>query len=253
MLWAIDVGNTHTVVGLYDTEWRVTWRLATHSGDTEDQLAATLQSLCQSTSLPFQADQVVVGSVVPSVNSVWRQFSTKWLGREAVFLQSGAQVGLNVTYEPPHSVGADRIANALGGMEKYGRPLIVVDFGTATTFDTLDRDGNYVGGAILPGVLVSLTALAAKAAKLPEVDLAAPEHAIGTNTIDALRSGVMFGYAGSVDAVAGRIKAELGGSARVIATGGLAGSFQTLSKEIEAIEPNLTLDGLRLALARIAL
>lgn len=252
MLWAIDVGNTHTVVGLYDTQWRATWRLATHSGDTEDQLAATLQGLCYLASLPFAADQLIVGSVVPSVNTVWRSFASEWLQTNAVFLNNGAQVGLSVTYDPPHAVGADRIANALAGVERYGAPLVVVDFGTATTFDTIDRQGQYVGGAILPGVLVSLQALATKAAKLPEVDLGAPDHAIGRNTVDALRSGVMFGYAGSVDAIARRIKQELGGDAKVIGTGGLAPLFRTLSQEMEAIEPNLTLDGLRLALERIA-
>ena len=248
MLWAIDVGNTHTVVGLYEGDWKAVWRLATHSGDTEDQIAATLHQLCSAQGIEFRAKRVIVGSVVPSANATWKYFAEKWMGVAPVFLESGDQVDLSITYDPPRAVGADRIANALAGIYKYGKPVIVVDFGTATTFDVVDSEGNYVGGAILPGVQISMEALAGRAAKLPSISLAAPDKAIGRNTVDALRSGVMFGYAGAVDALAKKIRAELGGVARVIGTGGLAPAFLDLSEEIESVDVNLTLDGLILAL-----
>lgn len=252
MLWAIDIGNTHTVVGLYDGEWRAVWRLATSTNQTEDELAAVLSQLCDAKGLPFRADRMIVGSVVPNANIGWRHLAEKWMGIKTAFLESGAQVGLTVTYDPPHAVGADRIANALAGIAKYGAPIIVVDFGTATTFDTVDSSATYVGGAILPGVLVSMEALASRAAKLPPISLGAPDHAIGRNTVDALRSGVMHGYAGAVDAVATRIRDELGGTARIIATGGLAKAFQDLSEVIELVDSNLTLDGLVIAESRIS-
>lgn len=252
MLWAIDVGNTHTVIGLYDSQWQAVWRLATHSGDTEDQLMATLGQLCSQSQLPFEATDVIVGSVVPSSNETWRLFASKWLKRQAVFVESGPQVGLEVTYDPPLAVGADRIANALAAIVLVGAPVIVVDFGTATTFDTVDSMGRYVGGSIMPGVLISLDALAAKAAKLPSVALDQPRTAIGRNTVDALRSGVMYGYAGAVDNVLRLIKSELGGQVPTIGTGGLATAFMGLCREIEREEPNLTLDGLRLAHRQIS-
>lgn len=253
MLWAIDVGNTHTVVGLHDgREWVSVWRLATNAGDTEDHFAATLGQLCEMAGHPLAADGVVIGSVVPTVNAAWAAFASEWLGKPATFLETGAQVGVQVSYEPPHAVGADRIANTLAAVEKYGFPIIIVDFGTATTFDTVDSTGCYVGGAILPGVLVSVEALAQRAAKLPSVSLRNPGPAIGRNTVDALHSGVMYGYAGSVDALCRRISAELGGSVKVIATGGLASAFLGLCETIELVEPDLTLDGLLIAFKRTA-
>lgn len=253
MLWAIDVGNTHTVVGLHNGAWAAVWRLETHSGDTEDQLAATFGQLCQATGLPFKADALIIGSVVPSVESTWRHFGEKWLRQTPVFLERGAQVGLEVTYDPPHAVGADRIANALAAIAQYGAPVVAVDFGTATTFDTVDADGRYIGGAILPGVLISVEALSQRAARLPSISLVEPKQAIGRNTVDALRSGVMLGYAGAVDALARQIRSELGGKPTLVATGGLAGAFSNLCKEIDVVNPNLTLEGLLLAHQRIVL
>lgn len=252
MLWAIDVGNTHTVVGLHDGNWRAVWRLATDPGDTEDHFAAVLGQLCDMANIPMNAIGVVVGSVVPSVNAAWASFSQEWLGCKAHFVETGAQVGLEVSYDPPHAVGADRIANALAAIKKYGAPVIVVDFGTATTFDTIDSEGRYVGGAILPGVLVSLNALSHRAAKLPSVSLQAPEKAIGRNTVDALQSGVMFGYAGSVDSLCKKISAELGGHVNVVATGGLAGAFLDLCQSFDTADPTLTLDGLAIAFSQMA-
>lgn len=251
MLWAIDVGNTHTVVGRHDGDsWRAVWRLKS-GHQTEDDLASTLWPLCQLSGLPFESRAIVVGSVVPTENVVWQRFAERWLGTVPRFLTTGAEVGLEVAYNPPQAVGADRIANALAAIESFGSPVVVVDFGTATTFDTVDEAGRYIGGAIMPGVEVSVAALASRAAKLPSIGLRAPTEAIGRDTVSSLESGVMFGYAGAVDAVVGRIVQELGGSARVVSTGGLGGVFGGLSRAIERYEPNLTLDGLRLAWPRL--
>lgn len=248
MLWAIDVGNTHTVFGLHDgIAWREPWRLATEQIQTEDSLAAMLDPLCRLGGIPFKASGVVVASVVPKVNDSLQRLAKKWLDCEVQFLNHGDQVGLKVDYNPIHAVGADRIANAVAALELFKPPIIVVDFGTATTFDTIDKDGTYVGGAILPGVLTSLDGLVQRTAKLPQIALKKPEQAIGKTTVQSLESGVMFGYAGAIDALAKRIRAELGGNVKVIATGGLGDEFSTLCEEIQGYEANLTLDGLRIS------
>lgn len=248
MLWAIDVGNTQTVVGIHDGErWRAQWRLQSDRERTEDELIATLRTLCDHAGLAFVAEGFVVCSVVPSIDVVWERFAARGLSVAARFLRNGAQVGVQVDYNPPHAVGADRIANALAAWDRYGTACIVVDFGTATTFDTVDHRGHYVGGAIQPGPMVALESLAGRTAKLPLFALETPQKAIGTDTVSSLQSGFMFGYAGAIDAVARRIKAELQGPVKVVSTGGLGGLFLPLCEEIEAHEPLLTLDGLRLA------
>lgn len=248
MLWAIDVGNTHSVIGLHNgADWVASWRLSTPLIRTEDELAAQLKSLCDVANLDFSASAVAVASVVPAANEAFGRFAQKWFGRTAWFLVSGEQVGVKVTYDPPKAVGADRIANAVAAIELGLPPAIVVDFGTATTFDTIDGDGTYLGGAILPGVLVSLEGLVAHTAKLPQIALRAPQRAVGKTTIESLESGVMFGYAGAIDALSRRISAELGGDVTVVSTGGLGEAFANLCETISRHEPNLTLDGLRLA------
>jgi type III pantothenate kinase len=245
MLWAIDVGNTHTVVGVHDgSHWAAVWRLATLSR-TEDETAALLAQLGSMVGISLKGDQVVVASVVPSQDEVWSLLAAKWLDLEAWFLRKGSDVGLEVTYDPPHAVGADRIANALAAIKLFGAPVVVVDFGTATTFDVVDSGGRYVGGAIVPGVATSVEALSRGTSKLPPVSLEAPSHAIGRNTVQAIQSGVMFGYAGAIDSLAAKIQAELGGGAKFVATGGLAGRFHGLCQCLDVVEPLLTLDGLR--------
>jgi len=252
MLWAIDVGNTQTVLGLHDGQaWRAVWRLATRETGTEDELAATLRTLCDLEGVPLLADGVIVGSVVPAVNDTLERLSRKWLRQEAKFLRTGHEVGLAVEYQPPTAVGADRIANAIAALELISAPLMVVDFGTATTFDVVGANGAYLGGSILPGPLVSMEALFSHTAKLPQIQLAAPAHAIGRTTVEALQSGIVLGYAGAIDAVAGRIKAELGGEVPVLVTGGLGAQFMDLCLSLNRYEPNLTLDGLRIAHARM--
>lgn len=251
MLWAIDAGNTQTVVGIWNGDgWAHVWRLETDRHRTEDELAVQLKVLSDLEGVQFQARQAVMASVVPALNPVWKALCLERLGAEFWSLETGAQVGLPVTYDPPHAVGADRIANAVGALALFEPPIVVVDFGTATTFDVIDAEGRYAGGAILPGVTISMEALAGRAAKLPPIALRVPEAAIGRNTVQALESGIMWGYAGSVNELAKRIAEELGQSPKVVATGGLGAVFVDLCPAVEVYLPNLTLDGLRLALER---
>jgi type III pantothenate kinase len=251
MLWAIDVGNTHAVFGLWDGRaWRATWRLDSHAIHTEDQLAATLAKLCDLASLPFEADGVVVASVVPPVNEVIERFGEKWLGVEPKFLSGSEDFGIEVLYDPPAAVGADRIANALGALALAEPPIVVVDFGTATTFDGIDAEGRYVGGGIMPGIEVSLEALTSHTAKLPSIELKPPKRAVGKTTAESMQAGIVLGYAGGIDAVVRRMAAELGARPAAIATGGLGKLLCQVCETLERYEPNLTLDGLRIAWER---
>jgi type III pantothenate kinase len=247
MLLAIDVGNTNTVYGLWNgTEWLALWRRKTEPEETEDQLGPWLLDLFRLTGGDPRPRSVVAASVVPAMDDVLQKLGERYLNAPVAFLRNGREVGIRVEYQPADAVGADRIANALGALERFKPPVIVVDFGTATTFDAIDREGAYLGGAILPGVQISSQALFGRTAKLPQVDFRAPETAIGRNTKHALQSGIVLGYAGAIDALADRIAEELGG-AQVIATGGLGSLFLGVCRTIERYEPTLTLDGLRLA------
>lgn len=255
MLLAIDVGNTHCVFGVWhEGRWTAQWRHRTDPETTEDQLGAWLRTMFEMTGLSWTVERVVCACVVPPMVEPLRLLSERWIGRPIRFLKDGASVGLTVTYQPPTSVGADRLANALGALALAKPPLIVVDFGTGTNFDAVDGEGRYVGGAIMPGILVGSEALFRRAAKLPHVEglaLAAPPQAIGRTTVEALQSGIVLGYAAAIDGLAARMDAELGGDCRVLATGGLGGMFLGLCDRIERFEPTLTLDGLRIASERL--
>lgn len=252
MLLAIDVGNTHTVFGLWDGErWVATWRRSTYMRETEDELAVWLKGLFDLEGIPWQIDSAICGSVVPQVNDALQRMCRRYAGIELRFLTTGLEVGLPVSYEPPHAVGADRIANALAALARYTPPIVVVDFGTATTFDAINLNGVYVGGSILPGVTIAAHALTERTAKLPQVSLDAPEDAIGRNTVHSLQSGIMLGYAGAIDGLSRRIRCELGGQAKVLATGGLGRLFLDICETIESYEPTLTLDGLVIANERL--
>lgn len=252
MLWAVDVGNTQTVVGVWDGKaWVQVWRLATNVSATEDELAVALHGLATLAGLRFEADAIVIGSVVPRVEEAWASLASKHLTRPAKFLRSGADVGLTVTYDPPHAVGADRIANALAALALVPPPLVVVDLGTATTLDCVDASGAYVGGAIMPGVLLGLQALNEKTAKLPSIALRAPLVAVGRNTVASIESGVVLGYAGAVETLVQKVKAELGEPTTVFSTGGHGEVFAGLCPSIERHLPELTLDGLRIAHERL--
>ena len=252
MLWAIDVGNTQTVVGVFtEGKWAAEWRLTTDHERTEDELAAHLRPLVAAAGLEWRADGVIFASVVPPVDQTWRWFFERNLDCGFKQLKDGASVGLTVTYDPPHAVGADRIANALGALELFSAPIIVVDFGTATTLDCIDREGRYVGGSILPGVMVSLQSLVGRTAKLPAIGLEAPSAAIGKTTVESLQSGVVLGYAGAIDTLVARASEELGGGVKVVSTGGLGKVFGPVCSTIEEHLPYLTLDGLRIAWDRL--
>ncbi len=256
MLLAIDVGNTHCVFGVWhEGRWAAQWRHQTSPEITEDQLGAWLRTMFELASLPWSIHRIVCACVVPAMVDPIRLLASRWLGVEARFLRDGASVGLPVAYQPINSVGADRLANALGALAILKPPLIVVDFGTGTNFDAVDREGRYIGGAIMPGILVGSEALFRRAAKLPHVEglsLAAPPRAIGGTTVESLQSGIVLGYAAAIDGLSAKMDAELGGGCRVVATGGLGEMFLGLCERIERFEPTLTLDGLRIASERVS-
>jgi type III pantothenate kinase len=252
MLLAIDAGNTQTVYGLWDGEqWLATWRRNTDGAETEDELGVWLRGLFDLSGIPVRVDRVIAATVVPAIQTSIARLSEKWLKAPVQFLERGDQVGLAVDYEPKNAVGPDRIANALGALQKHEPPIIVVDFGTATTFDVVDRNGTYAGGAILPGIEVASSALVGRTSRLPRFDLKAPERAIGKNTVESLQSGMMLGYAGAIDSLAGRIDEELGGGSTIIATGGLGSIFVDLCEKIGSYDKTLTLDGLIVAAQRL--
>lgn len=247
MLLAIDVGNTHIVTGLFFGDGAPTcWRFPTELTMTEDQFAAMFFTLQEQASIGQKPSRVVVASVSPSVNHMIERFSQKWLSCEPRFLTSQSLPQMKISYEPSAAVGADRIANALAAKKFYTLPALVVDFGTATTFDAIGSGGEYLGGSILPGVEVSLEALVSHTAKLPRIELVPPKTAIGTTTVQSLQSGVVLGYAGAIDALTRAMREELGGKATVVATGGIAPLFGPLCKEIQEVNPHLTLEGLRI-------
>ncbi len=251
MLLAIDIGNTHSVYGLWDGKrWLASWRRSTDRSETEDELASWLHSLFAMKGLPFEINGVICASVVPALTPAIQSLG-RALNCPVQFLRNGAEVGLKVRYDPPHSVGADRLANALGALARFAPPLVVVDFGTATTFDVIDKKGAYIGGAIWPGVQVAGEALAGRTSQLPQVELRLSERAVGRSTVESLQSGLMHGYIGGIDALIRKIVEELGGSAKVVATGGLGETFVELCEGIEEYLPTLTLEGLLIAHARL--
>ena len=251
MLLAIDVGNTHTVFGLWNgKEWAETWRHRTNIEATEDEIAAWLRSMFELSGYSFSVDHVACASVVPGFDRTISMLSRSYFKTEVKFLTGASDHGVQVDYQPPTAVGADRIANAIGALASFKTPIIVVDFGTATTFDVIDENGVYAGGAILAGPLTSLQALVSKTAKLPAIELRAPETVIGKSTTHSIESGIMFGYAGAIDAICARMAGELGIQPTIIATGGLGSVFLPLCQQIDSYEPMLTLNGIRLFASR---
>lgn len=247
MLLAIDVGNSHTVFGVWNgKKWLATWRHQTDVETTEDELAGWLFQMISVSAISGRIDRIACASVVPGMNQILTLLSKKYFDRDVLFLTGSSDHGVKVDYNPPNAVGADRIANAIAALAQYQAPIIVVDFGTATTFDVINKDSVYVGGAIMAGPITSVQSLVSRTAKLPSIDLVAPETAIGKHTTHSIQSGVMFGYAGAIDALVGRISTELGSKPKVIATGGLGGVFTGLCESIESYDEMLTLDGIRM-------
>lgn len=229
-------------------KWLSFWRLPTKLEMTEDSLGATYLTLCREADIPTKPSAVMCASVVPPLNIVLEHFAERYLNSKIVFLSAEILPDMKIRYEPREAVGADRLANAIAAKAKYPLPAIVVDFGTATTFDAIGPGGEYFGGSIFPGVELSMEALFSKTAKLPRVELRHPVNAIGYSTVTSLQSGLVIGYAGAIDTLIREFKTELGGEAKVIATGGIATLFASHCKEIEEVEPMLTLEGLRVSL-----
>ena len=249
MLMAVDVGNTQTVLGLFEgAELRGQWRISTEAQRTSDELAVVFAGLLDLNGLELgQVSAMIVSSVVPGLTRSYRHLAEDVLGVPFYLVNAEMETGLKNRYDDPAAVGADRIVNAVATGEHYGFPAIIVDIGTATTVEAVDGEGCYLGGAIFTGLYVALEALVARTAKLPGVDLEEePPSAIATNTPDSIRSGFVYGYAGAIDALVRRLREELGEeNIRVVATGGPAGVIVRHCREIEEFDPNLTLKGLR--------
>ncbi len=246
MLLALDIGNTNISLGVYEGADRIAdWRIRTDRDRTADEHGILIKHLLEHRHIAIhQIRAIAISNVVPTMNEVLHQLSIRYFGVEPFFVGPDTEFGFAVHYDPPSDVGADRLVNAVAAYAQYGGPCIVVDFGTATTFDVVAENGDYLGGAIAPGIGISTEALFRLASRLYRVDLVAPPHAIGHTTPQAMQSGILYGFAGQVDALVERIKAELKGSARVIATGGLAELIAKESRTIEQIDPFLALDGL---------
>jgi len=248
MLLAIDIGNTAIDFGVFDKEEiRATWESATDIRKTADEYAVLLMNLFPRVGLTFtDIHHVIVGSVVPPLERTFEELSERYLGISPLVVSAGVKTGVRICTDNPREVGADRVANAVAAHRLYGGPVIVIDFGTATTLDAVSEDGDYLGGAIAPGIGIATEALFERASKLPRIELVAPPHAIGKNTVTAMQSGVIFGYVGLIESLVRRIRRELGGKARVIATGGLANVIAKETKIVEVVDPHITLVGLRL-------
>ena len=248
MLLAVDVGNTQTHFGIFEGERIVEhWRFATVRESTADQLAAALGNLLALRGYAFtDVDASVVSSTVPQLEPEWRQTAHRYLGHEILLVGPGTKTGLAIRYDNPREIGADRLVNAVAIRERFAGSAVCVDFGTATTFDVISGENEYLGGALLPGIEISLEALADRGARLPRVELGPPRGVIGKNTIDAIHSGVVFGYAGATDAILRRLYDELAERVDVVATGGLAGLVVPYTEEIDEVDEMLTLTGLRL-------
>jgi type III pantothenate kinase len=248
-LLAVDVGNTNTVLGLYENGALLRhWRLTTRREETSDEIVLSVRGLLQASGRPEAEPprEVIVASVVPSLKFPLRHALRQISGQEPLFVEPGVKTGMPILYDVPQEVGADRIVNAVAAHARLGGPCIVVDFGTATTFDVVTERGEYAGGVIVPGIAVSAEALFEKAARLWRVEIRRPDRVIGKTTAASVQSGLYFGYLSLVDGVVDRIAKELGAKPRVIATGGLAELFGAGSERIEEVDPLLTLTGLRL-------
>ena len=242
-LLAIDVGNTQTVFGLFEgEELRDNWRVATDRNRSGDELGALYGSFVDLDAV----DGIALASTVPQLHRSYEDFAMEYARAELLDLGPGVKTGVPIRYDDPREVGPDRIANSVAAKERYGQPCVVVDFGTSTNFDIISAEGEYVGGVLAPGIEISMDALFARAARLMRVDFTEPPSVIGKTTVHSLQSGLVYGFAGQVDRIVEEIRAELGTEARAIATGGLAEIVVPHARTIERVDPDLTLEGLRL-------
>jgi len=256
MLLAIDVGNTNIVLGVFDNATLIqSWRLQTLRERTADELGLLVDGLFAHSRIErVQVRGVILGSVVPPLTSTMRSMVDRYFGVKAITIEPGVNTGMPILYENPAEVGADRIVNGVAAWERFGRdkqlPMIVVDFGTATTLDAISAKGEYLGGAICPGVQISADALFQRAARLPRIDVRKPPRIVGRTTVGAMESGLFYGYVGMVEGLVKRMAEELGGRATCVATGGLADVIAPETPIIEHVDPDLTLHGLRIVWER---
>jgi type III pantothenate kinase len=249
MLLTIDIGNTNITFGVYNgqNELQYHWRIKTDQGRMADEYGILMLGLMRHEGLRFdQIQGVAIASVVPPLTGVFVEMVKRFIKQTPLVVDAGVKTGVNILYDSPRDVGADRIVDAVAVYKLYGGPACSVDFGTATTFDAISAKGDYLGGAIAPGIGVAAEALFSRTSKLPQVDLVRPPKAIGTNTVHAIQSGLIFGYVGMVEGMVARYRKELGENMRVIGTGGLVETIARETKVIEIVNPWLTLEGLRM-------
>jgi type III pantothenate kinase len=252
MLLVIDTGNTNTTLGVFDREELVThWRLTTARVRTVDEYGVYARNLFEFAGIDFKAiTAVVIASVVPPLNYTLKRMAEVYFNLPPLMIDHTTDMGLEILYNPPSDVGADRLVDAVAAIHKYGAPCIVVDFGTATTFNAIDAKARYLGGVITPGISISSEALFQRAARLPPVEIKRPQSVIGSSTVGSMQSGLYYGFVGLVDGILRRMLEELGTSTHVVATGGLASLISTGSDLIETVDSTLTLEGLRLIYER---
>jgi type III pantothenate kinase len=248
MLLAVDVGNTNITLGVFEGEnLKASWRLAADANRLADEYGVLLVNLLSHGGIASEAvDSAVIASVVPDLEPVFEAVCRRYFGVRPLLVSAGVRTGLSILYDSPQDVGADRVADAVAAIKLYGPPLVVVDLGTAIVFDAISKEGEYLGGAIAPGLVIAAEALFQRAARLYRVELVRPKSAIGRNTTTAVQAGVVYGYVGLVEGIVTRFKKELGGKAKVVATGGWAQLVAQETDVIDVVDPNLTLTGLRL-------
>lgn len=247
MLFVIDVGNTNIVLGIYEGDKLLeSWRVGTKRGRTVDEYGILVKELLAFSDIDSrQISDIIVSSVVPPLDSTIMGMAEKYFSIKPMFVGQGLKSGIPILYENPKEVGADRIVNAVAALKRFGGPVIVVDFGTATTFDLITKKGEYAGGVITPGIGISVEALFQRASKLPRIDLIKPKKVIGRNTVNSIQSGIIHGYVSLVDGIVLKMKEEIKSSAKVVATGGLASLIAKESVCIDEVIDNLTLEGLK--------
>ncbi|WP_102693362.1 type III pantothenate kinase [Rummeliibacillus pycnus] len=252
MILVMDVGNTNISIGVYNAErLEHHWRMKTDPQKTEDEYAMQIKTLFMHETLSFEdVSGIIISSVVPPIMFALETMCRKYFSIEPVVVGPGVKTGLNIKCENPREIGADRIVNAVAAIQEYGAPLVVVDFGTATTYCYIDENSDYMGGAIAPGISISMEALFTKASKLPRVEIARPQSVIGKNTVSSMQAGIVYGYVGQVEGIVKRIREQSKEDPLVVATGGLASMIAKESKVIDIVDPFLTLKGLNLIYKR---